>query len=175
MRNKAVVSIGLFLLVFASCEDVEKLLTFSVNHQVTVRIESTSPLNIPIDIVTPDVATNSSQTFQNNNTAASHVKDIRLEKIDLTVSNPSGKTFSFLKSIKLYISTDQGNEIELASQDNIPATATTVTLTPTKEKLDTYVKASSYKLRTSVVTREALTQPVDIKSDLKFKVTAAPL
>lgn len=175
MRNKVRISIAFSLLLFTKCDDVDKLLTFPIYHQVEFQIESNSLLNAPFEIATPDVTTNSSQTFENNNTAASHVKDIRLEKLDLTVTSPSGKTFSFLKSIKLYISTDQGNEIELASQENIPATATTISLIPTKEKLDTYVKSSAYKLRTSVITRETLTQDVDVRSDLRFKVTAAPL
>lgn len=175
MKSKIVMGFGFLILMFANCDDVDKLLTFTISHQVTFRVESSSPLNIPLNIATPDVTTNSSQTFQNNNTKASLVKDVKLEEIDLVITNPSGKTFSFLKSVKLYISTDQSNEIELASQDNIPTTALTVELIPTKEKLDTYVKASSYKLRTSVVTRETLTQPVEIRADLKFKVTAAPL
>lgn len=175
MRNRILVSCSIFLLVFAGCDKVDELLTFTISHQVTFQIENSTPLNLPIEIATPDVTTNSSQTFENNNTSAGLVKDVKLQEIKLTVTNPSGKTFSFLKSIKLYISTDQNNEIELASLDDIPTTATSITLTPTKEKLDTYVKASAYKLRTSIVTREALTQTLDVRADLKFKVTAAPL
>jgi hypothetical protein len=168
----ALVVVGLLI---ASCDEVDKLLTFYINHSATFQVESTSPLNLPIIISTPDIATNSNQTFDNNDTNASHVKDIKLEEIKLSVTNPSGKTFSFLKSVKLLISTDQNNEIELASLDNIPTTATTITLVPTSEKLDVYLKASSYKLKTSIITREALTEAVDIKADLKFKVTATPL
>lgn len=175
MRNTVLGCLAVVMLLVSSCDEVDKLLTFTINHDVTFQVESSSPLNLPIEIVTPDVATNSSQTFENNNTRANLVKDVKLQEIKLTVTNPAGKTFSFLKSIKLYISTDQNNEIELASQDNIPTTATTITLVPTQQKLDAYIKASSYKLRTTVITRETLTQTIDIRSDLKFKVTAAPL
>jgi hypothetical protein len=157
------------------CSKVDELLTFSISDQTSFRVESSSPLNLPLEIATPDVTTNSSQKFQNNNTNASKVKDIKLDEIRLTVTNPSGKTFNFLKSCKVYISTTQSNEILLASSENIPMDITTVTLTPTQEKLDTYVKASSYKLRTSIVTRETLSQAVDVQVDLKFKVTADPL
>jgi hypothetical protein len=174
MKHKIILGIALLTLMIVGCDDVDKLLTFYINHQATFKVESSSPLNLPIVLSTPDITTNSSQTFDNNNTSASHVKDIKLEEIKLTITNPSGKTFSFLKSVKLLISTDQNNEIELASLDNIPTTATTITLTPTSEKLDTYIKASSYKLKTSIITREALTEAVDIKADLKFKVTATP-
>jgi hypothetical protein len=175
MRNAIIAGASMILLVFSGCKEVDKLLTFTIDHQVTFQIENSSPVNLPIEISTPDVATNSSQTFQNNNTNAGLVKDVKLQEIKLTVVNPSGKTFSFLKSITLFISTSQTNEIELASLDNIPATATIITLTPTNANLDAFVKASSYKLRTSLVMRETLTEPVDVRTDLKFKVTAASL
>jgi hypothetical protein len=175
MRNTIIMGASVFLLMLSGCKDVADLLTFTIDHSVTFQVENSSPINLPIEIATPEVPTNSSQTFQNNNTNAGLVKDIKLQEIKLTVTNPSGKTFSFLKSITLFISTSQTNEIELASLDDVPATATTITLTPTNAKLDEFVKASSYKLRTSLVMRETLTQTVDVKTDLKFKVTASPL
>lgn len=158
-----------------SCDKIDDLLTFTISDQTTFRMESTMPLNLPIEIATPDITTNSNQKFQNNNTSADLVKNIKLEELELSVTNPAGKTFSFLKSVHIYISTTQSNEIELAYQDNIPLDATKVTLIPTRENLDQFIKASSYKLRTSVVMRETLTQAVDVKVDLKFKVTAETL
>jgi hypothetical protein len=86
--------------------------------------------------------------------------------------SPSGQTFAFLKSIHIYISTNSSNEIELASLDSIPASTTSIALAPTQAKLDEYVKASSYNLRTEAVARQVLTQNVNIKIDCKFKVTA---
>ena len=167
-------------LVFAAflisqCKQVDDLLTFTIANQVGITVPASSPLNLPFELATPDVTTNSSQTFANNNTEASLVKDVKLQQLKLTIETPSGKTFSFLKSIEIYISTTSSNEILLASLKEIPTSATSIELTPTQQKLDVYAKASSYKLRTSIVTRESLTQSVDMKADLKFKVTAAPL
>jgi hypothetical protein len=158
-----------------ACNKIDDLLTFSISNQATFRVPSSSPLNLPLEVLTPDIATNSSQEFQNNNTKADLVKDVKLSELKLSIANPSGKTFSFLKSVHIYISTNENDEIELASQDNIPATAAIVSLTPTKQKLDSYVKSSAYRLRTAIVTREALTQDVDVKINLKFKVTADAL
>ena len=124
---------------------------------------------------TPEVTTNSSQQFDNNNTAASLIKEIKLEELKLTVTNPGNKTFSFLKSIHIYISTNSSDEIELASLDNIASTSQSITLNATTQDLSKYVKASSYKLRTTVVTKETLTQPIDVRSDIKFKVKAGVL
>lgn len=167
--------IAFICLLSFQCKDVEDLLTFTISDQVTITVPSNSPLNLPVELSTPDVTTNSSQKFANNNTEASLVKDVKLQELTLTIQTPSGKTFSFLKSIQIYISTNSSNEILLAGLDNIPVSVTSVSLTPTQEKLDVYAKASSYKLRTSIVTRETLTQNVEMKTDLKFRVTAAPL
>lgn len=157
------------------CEKVDELLTFSLNNEVTMQIPASTLLDLPVSIPTPDVTTNSQQTFQNNKTKASLVKDVKLREIKLTITAPASKTFSFLKSIHIYISSGQNDEKLLASLDDIPANVNNITLTPTGEKLDQYIKASSYKLRTSIVTRETLTQDVEVRADLKFTVTAAPL
>lgn len=171
--KKIAVLFAVFLLTH--CKEVDELLTFTIANQVTLTVPSNSPLNLPVELATPDVTTNSSQTFANNNTEASLVKDIKLQELKLTIETPNGKTFSFLKSIEVYISTTSSNEILLASLTDIPSSATSISLIPTQQKLDVYAKASSYKLRTAIITRESLTQSVDLKADLKFKVTAAPL
>lgn len=158
-----------------SCDKVDELLTFRIADETTFRVESSVLANLPLEIPTPDITTNSSQDFANNDTRADLVRDIRLEELGLTVTNPAGKNFDFLKSVFIYISTNTSSEIELASAENIPMGATRVMLTPTNEKLDQFVKASSYKLRTRIVTRETLTQDVDVRVSLQFKVTAKPL
>jgi hypothetical protein len=173
MKTKLSVAFILFVVVFSSCK--KPGVNFGLNHQANFRIESASPLNLPFEVATPEVTTNSSQQFENNNTAANLIKEIKLEELKLSITNPSGKTFSFLKSVQLFISTDNSNEIELARLDNITSTAQTISLNCTTENLDKYVKASSYKLRTKVVTKETLTQAVDIRSDIKFKVKASIL
>src|SRR4051812_10079822 len=118
----------ILVLSLFGCSKVDELLTFFISDQTSFRIESSSPLDLPFEIATPDVTTNSSQKFQNNNTSASKVKDVKLEEMRLTVTNPAGKNFNFLKSCKVYISTTQNNEILLASAENIPMNVTTVTL-----------------------------------------------
>jgi hypothetical protein len=175
MKHGSYILLVILFLSFFSCDEIEKLLTFYVEDETTFTVASAAPLNLPFEIATPDVATNSSQQFENNNTRADLVKEIKLTQLDLSITSPSGKTFSFLKSIHIYISTDNADEIELAYADNIPANASEIQLTPTKNRLDAYVKASSYKLRTEVVTRETVTEDVDIKTNLKFRVTADPL
>ena len=160
------------LFVVVSCKKIEDLLTFNINVENNFTVGASGPLNVPFDILTPQVTTNSTQQFQNNNSNVNKVKDIKLTKVDLQILSPAGKTFSFLQSVHIYISTNASDEIELAYLDNISTTATAISLTPTNATLDKYVKASSYSLRTKVVTKQALTQDVEIKNLCQFKVTA---
>lgn len=161
--------------IILSCDKIDDLLTFYISHDTTFTIESTAPVNLPIDISTPDITTNSSQDFENNNTRSDLVKDIKLNDLNLTIEAPAGKNFNFLKSVHIYISTNSSNEVLLASAEDVPMNVTFVDMTPTESALDSFIKASSYKLRTKIVTRETLTQSVDVKVDMEFKVTAKPL
>lgn len=174
MRTKIYASIVTLVLLITSCTAIDKLLTFSINNQTSFKIESGFPLNLATEIITPDVTTNSSATFENNNTKADLVKDVKLSELKLTITDPADKTFSFLKSIHLYISTDANDEIELAYLDEINSTSNTINLTCSTQKLDKYIKASSYKIKARAVIKESLTKDITVKSDMKFKVTADP-
>jgi hypothetical protein len=162
------------LLVIFSCNKIDDLLTFTVTDHSTITIENNT-INLPFELPTPEITSTAKQEFQNNNTRADLVKDVKLSELTMQIESPAGKTFSFLKSIHIYISTDGTDKVLLAYHENIPATATTVELITSDEKLDKYVKADSYKLHTTVVTKETLTQSVDIGLTLKFRVTADPL
>jgi hypothetical protein len=171
------ISILAFLIacLLCACTDVEDLIKFDISETSQMTVSSSAPLNLPFEISTPDVETNSSQKFENNNTKAELVKDIKLKSLELQITAPTDKTFNFLKSIEIYISTTDENEILLASLTNIPLDVQSISLTPTSEKLDYYVKSSSYRLRTKAVTRETLTQDIELESHCTFRVTADPL
>ncbi|TDO72923.1 hypothetical protein EV143_107229 [Flavobacterium chryseum] len=174
MKSK-LIALTLFLSLFlTSCDAVDDLLSFTISNQASITIQSTSPINLPTEIVTPDVTTNSSSEFKNNKTEAGLVKDVKLKSLKLSITNPDGKTFAFLKSIHLYISTTDSDEIELAYQDNINSTSNTLDLISTDARLDQYIKADKYKLRTKVTLKETLTQDVTVKADMNFRVTADP-
>ncbi|KFF06034.1 hypothetical protein [Flavobacterium reichenbachii] len=174
MKSK-LIALSLFLAVsVSSCDAVDDLLSFNISNQTSIKIKSTSPVNLPTEIITPDVTTNSSAEFENNKTKASLVKDVKLRSLKLTIENPEAKTFTFLKSVHLYISTTNSDEIELAYQENINSSMNTIDLICTDKKLDQYIKADSYKIRTQVTIKETLTQDVTVKADMKFKVTADP-
>ena len=174
MKIKTYLLISFLSLFFFSCSVVDNLLTFTIDNQTSITIPTGFPVNTPFDLVTPEINSNSSSVFENNNTRADLVKDVKLKELKLTITNPANKTFTFLKSVHMYISTDANDEIELAYLDNINSTSNTLNLTCTTAKLDKYVKAPSFKLRVSALTKETITQDISIKADMKFQVTADP-
>jgi hypothetical protein len=172
MKKKMACSALLLLLCF-SCKKIAQLLTFDISNSQTIQIPPSGPVNASVISPVP-VTNNSQQTFQNNNTTASLVKNVSLDKMTLTITNPSSATFDFLKTIKIYIGTDTSDSVLLASRDNIPTGVSSIELLSSGAKLDKYIKASSYTLYTEVTIRSTLAQQTTLLADSRFQVTANP-
>ncbi|MDN4166744.1 hypothetical protein QWY31_14630 [Cytophagales bacterium LB-30] len=162
-----------FAALFQSCNKKDELLTFRFDSSVDFTVPSAAGVNLPVSIPTPDVQSGAQQSFQNNNTRADLVKNVVLEEIELSITNPPGQDFGFLKEVHLFISASGLPEREIAYATNIPENAgTKLALETTDVALDEYVKQSTYDIRTEVVIREAFFQDVDITADMVFRVTA---
>lgn len=163
--------------LFASCEELKELLSFEITHSQTFTMPAQFVLpgaNLPGSPVA--VTTNSEESFKNNNTRADLVKDVTLSKLVLTIQDPASEDFGFLKDVEIFISADDVPEVRLAYLNDIPANAgKTLELTSTNAKLDKFIKAPSFSIRTRATVDEAVTQDVTIKTDMTFKVTADPL
>ncbi|HEX8506078.1 MAG TPA: hypothetical protein VF630_11985 [Hymenobacter sp.] len=160
------------LFVFVGCKKIDQLLTFNVNV--------TQSVDIPgyvggAQLAPVTVTTKSEDSFRNNKTNRDKVKNVLLDKLTLTVTKPAGSNFDFLQKLELYISTNANNKILLAHIDEVPRGVNTITLTPTKAKLDEYLKSETYDL-TSVATSVGFNfTTFTVRSDATFKVTADPL
>ena len=174
MKTKIYLSVITLVLLITSCNAIDDLLTFTIDNQTTFKISSGFPIGTAFNVITPDVSTNSSSTFENNNTRADLVKDVKISELKLTITNPTDKSFSFLKSVRLFISTDANDEIQLAYLENINSTTNTLNLICTEQSLDKYIKAPSYRIRTEDVLKESIAQDITVKADMKFRVTADP-
>ncbi|MCF6184842.1 MAG: hypothetical protein L3J56_09525, partial [Bacteroidales bacterium] len=139
MKTKVILSLLLIATVLTfSCK---KLLTFDISDSTTTTVDANIlPFQLPVEIPTPDITTNSENEFSQNNTNVDLVKEIILKKLSLTITSPSDKTFSFLKSIEIYISADGEDETKLAWNDNVDSNAKSIELETTKSALDKYVK-----------------------------------
>lgn len=164
------------------CKKILDLLTFQINDSTTFQLPATPalPTGITGPVLTlPGITVNStaSTTYQNNNTAADYVQDVTLDRLALTVTDPTSQNFDFVKSISISIASDATgtNKVPLASLNPVPTGQTTIELTPSGQKLDMYLRGSNYTLFTTVeLTQLGLRQATTVRADSRFNVKANP-
>jgi hypothetical protein len=154
-------------MLFSGCR---KLTEFNIKNSMEFVIPKTAVIGVPLP--TSNVPTSSNFEFQNNGTDAKHVQDVKLDALTLSIKSPASQTFNFLNSIRVYISADGLQEIEIAYLESIPTSVQSIYLTTTGVKLDAYLKKDSYSLRIKAVTDEQLYEDVTMKADMVFHVRA---
>ena len=156
------------------CKKVLGLLEFNVEDSQTITVPRTVPFGqfFPLSPVT--VSSSSKSTYSNNGTSADYVQDVTLDRLTLTITNPQGQNFDFLKRIEVYISTTaQGTDkVLLASLSPVPTGVSSISLTPANQKLDVFLRSDSYTLTTNVELAKPLGQDITIRADSRFKVKA---
>lgn len=164
---------SVILLSVVACESVSRLTQFTITHNTSITIPSSSGLNLPFNLYTPDVETNSSQSFENNNTRADLVEEVSLRASTLTITSPSNGNFDFLKSIEVYISAENEDEVLIAERQNIQdGVGQVLELQTTGANLKDYITKSTYDLRINVVTDQIPGSDVEIDVENEFWVDA---
>ncbi|GAB3538588.1 hypothetical protein GCM10027443_33800 [Pontibacter brevis] len=158
-----------------ACEKVDDLLTFYIEEEETITIESWFPVGALVPLTPITVTTNSEETFRNNKTRAELVKDVTLNRLNLTITDPQGENFDFLKKIEIYISSEDKAEVMIAYLEEVPANVTSLNLKSTNAELDEFIKGETYSIRTKAVLAKPVSRNITIKADMRFKVTADPL
>ena len=168
---------GIFFLLVClslfSCNAIKKLGQFYINYNTQAVFPANIPVNLPLTIYSPDIPTNSSQVFQNNNTRSDLIQSVSLNQLTLNITSPQGQNFSFLKNITLYISSDSLPEVEIASKQNIPSdVGDTLALDVNNVDLKNYIKASQIKMRISGTTDKLVTSDIYVNVNARFFVQA---
>jgi hypothetical protein len=165
----------LLLLGASSCKKIEDLLTFQINDSTSFQVPATGVFSTAL-LSLPGVAvsSSSSSTYSANNTSADYVQDVTLDRLALTVTDPAGQNFDFLKSVSIYIASDASgtNKTLLASLNPVPTGQTTIVLNPSGNKLDAYLRNGSYTLFTDVTMAQPLRQNTTLRADSRFNVKA---
>ncbi|MCC9166396.1 hypothetical protein [Pontibacter harenae] len=175
MKRLFFVAMVLVVLVGTACEKIDKLLTFYIEEEETIEINSQFPVGVVTPLSPIAIPTNSEETFKNNNTRAELVKDVSLNKLTLSISNPQDENFDFLKKIEIYISSEGEEEVMIAFLEEVPKGKSSIQLVSTNAKLDKYIKSDRYTIRTMAELAKAITRDVSINANMWFKVTADPL
>ena len=167
--------LGIFLglsFVFLSCDKIDKLTHFTINYDSETTIPATLYIDIPINVWTPNIPTNSTETFESNNTHKDLIEEIILTKMEMTITT-EGASWDFMKSIEIYISADGVDETKIAWLYDIPQTGLKrITLKTSTSDLKAYIKMDYYKLRTKTVTRQIISKETDVLINSSFFVDA---
>ena len=180
MKNKTLLMVlpalvGILLLA-GGCKKVLGLLHFNVDDTQSFTVPATYPFGpTPTPLPPVTITTTATATYANNNTSAKYVQDVTLDHIILTATSPAGQNFDLLKSIEVYISTDAagGNKVLMASLYQVPVGVTAIQLNPADQKLDLYLRGSSYALTTIVQLSRPLTKDVVVRVDSRYNVAAS--
>lgn len=166
--------IFLFLIAttFLACE-LDELTQFTLNYDEEVVIESSTVVDLPFNIITPEISSNSESTFESNNTNKDLIEYIELTSMVLEITSPSDGNFDFLNSINIYIDADGLSETRIAWKENIPPNSGNVLALDTAgTDLKEYIKKDVFSLRLETVTDELITSDHHINVKSEFFVDA---
>lgn len=173
---KQLIYLMVLIVPLASCKKLDEYTQFEMDFNEKVVIPSSSGINLPFNIFSPDVESNSESTFAVNDTRKDLIEKIVLTDLELRLTSPSNSDFSFLESIQIYISAEGLSELKIAWKENINGAGDDVMILETLDQdLQEYIKAESFQLRVNAVTDEILTSDHHINIHTRFFVDAVIL
>jgi len=159
--------------LFSSCDKLDELTKFDMEYSQRATIPSSTGANLPFDIFTPDMETNSESKFAVNDTRKDLIEEITLTELEMVIISPDNADFSFLNSIEIFISAEDLEEIQIASLDEVPDDAGNVLLLNTSDAdLKEYIKKDEFSLRLNTVTDELISTDHELEVNSTFFVDA---
>ena len=158
--------------IFSSCSEEDQEVSFYIPTQVEYTIPSSSAINLPFNILTPEVETNAQAEFSSNNTRSDLIKEVELTNLSFEILSPQGADFSFLSSITVFIEAEGLPEVEVASSNTINPNSNKLVLQPSDLNLQEYLKKDKYTMRVNTITDEVLTQDHRLEISSQFFVLA---
>ena len=174
MQKKTFLIASIALLVAAvGCSKIAELLTFSLNYTTKISVPPSSSLNLPFDLFTTDITTNSETEFSTRGTNKDHIDEVKLKTMRLAITSPSDQRFDFLSSVEVYMKADGLGELKIAESQAIPDNVgATLDLTVAANDLAPYVKKDKFTLRAKVVSKKATSRQINIDVTSSFDVKA---
>ena len=163
---------GLLAVVLTGCD---KLTHFPMNYSTYFTISSTTVVNLPVSVSTPEVETESESTFAHHNTRADLIERIWLRRATLRVESPSNGDFSFIERLDVYLRAEGLPEILVAWAHDIPAGEDEIDIDVIEDDLRAYLLAERFTIRTETTTDEVITQNYQIECETDFMVDAKVL
>lgn len=164
----------LLLFILLGCNKDNRGITFSIQLNAEAVIPSSTGINLPINLISPDLTTQSNSSFEANQTTPSLVREILLK---VNIKSPAQTSFDFLKSVRIYMRADGLAEKEIAYLENIPTGGLRSILLNTDETTNfkDYIVQESINLRVQATTRQIVTSDTELELLPRFEVRASLL
>lgn len=136
-------------------------------------IPSATGINLPLNLLTPNLETNSESTFELNDTRKDLIEEIRLTSLTLTLVSPNNADFSFLESISIFMNAQDLPEVEIAWSENVVENVgNQFSLNVSSNDFKEYIKKDEFSLRVNTITDELLTSDHQISISSSFFIDA---
>ncbi len=169
MKNLVPV-LAVLLVSLSSCN---KLTQFDISYDTSFTISSSTGINLPTNIITPDIPSNSETQFEVNDTRKENIEEILLQELSLTITSPSNGTFNFLKTVRIFLNAEGLSEIKIANKENMTNTdSKTIQLDVVCVDLQEYIKKDNFSIRVETVTDEILSPDHEVDLNSVFFVDA---
>ena len=163
----------IILLSNFSCKKIDKQTHFNLDLETQVTFPSTNSINVIQNINYSQISTNSINIFENNNTSKDLIEGAKLQKMKLSVINPSNGNFNFIKDIEVFMSADGLPEIKIAWKLNHQNDGKIfLNLDTSNNDFKEYIKNNQMNLRISFNPDEILRQDYDVKIEYSFIIDA---
>ncbi|MEL6592225.1 MAG: hypothetical protein AAFQ68_19165 [Bacteroidota bacterium] len=173
MRKYLLLPVLAICLTIFSCEKLSEITQFNLNYTASVTVPATAGIDLPFDLFTPDIETNTEQEFETERTSKDLLEEVKLTKLDLVITDPTDEDFSFLESITVFLEAEGLPEIAIATLDPIPAEpGSELSLVVIEDDLKDYIKKDGFKLRANIKTDETLSQAIKIDVNTSFFIDA---
>jgi hypothetical protein len=165
----------LFVLIsiFGACKKEKRGINFNLYLKQSFIIQNGSPINLPISILLPDVTTNSTAQFEQNDTRAELINSIKLTTLDLHIEDPPSQDFSFLKDVEVFVKAENLPEIRLAYLFNNSSNSQSISLKIEDQDFAEYLKKEQISLRVKTVVHKTFAHQIKFNADMKFRVNAS--
>jgi len=170
MRHFLLILTVLFTII--SCDKVDELTKFDLEYNSKVVVPGATGINLPFNMLTPDMETNSESQFKVNDTRKDLIEEIKLTKLQMVITSPTDADFSFLNSVEVYISAEGLEEIKIAEKDVDENAGSILDVDVLDIDLKEYIKKDEFNLRLNTVTDEVINEDHEIDVNSTFFVDA---
>lgn len=154
------------------CKAIDKLTIFTISYDTQTTVSSLVGVNLPFNLLTPAISTNSTSEFEVNETRKDLIEEITLKRLQMTVAVPENGDLSFLKSIEIYANGGNLEEKLIAWNDSVDTTEKSIELETTPDDLQDYVKLDTLSLRVRTTVKKLLLTDYTIDIHSEFRVDA---